>query len=524
MSYVSSDGLAWAAKKLHEYRQEGGRDLQGMFLFFILKHRGVGTESRTVSASTDFDKTCQDLLQIVHEGNATSKFGVALLNVFGNKKDPLVKVDWGRSTLFTRGPMTVGWKKLLLSSKVENSRDWQFKPDYVERCRERIPRPFPALPLAMLLFRRPSDSSPTPFSTHAELLNSFEAYFKLDEAEAPLFDYAIDEDAEPLTTNELSQDQVISIIAAAEPGCPLQTRLSIGAGVGDIAAEAVACAFRMGQVLLYGPPGTGKSYWARVAALRIIGFPEDTAKGEASGRLKLVAWHPSWTYEDFVRRVVVKKGKVTTEPGVFQEFCKLATKSDEPHVMIIDEINRGNTVAIMGELLYALEVDKRGIGIVLSDGTNFTVPENLYILATANSADRSIAALDTALGRRFARVEVSASASVLGTTAIGGIALAQLLTALNKNVLEYVDREHLVGHAYLLDEHGGVLGTKDDLIFAMKYRIIPLLQDYCLEDFSDLATILGDGFIDSERQVVRKEVFGSWEVFSTAVFSIPSYL
>lgn len=529
MAFVTEQGLSWALTQLQAYRRSGGRDLQTMFGVFVLKHRGVGTVAPTVVSSTEFDETCQQLLQIVRDGDPTSEFGAVLFNVFGDAQNPLVKPDWGRSTPFTRYPNTVGMRKVVDSNRVAgggtSSRVWQFTGSYVGECLSRIPAPFPALALAMFLFRRPSDSNVAPFNTHAELLASFRTFFNLNASEAALFDYTIPGGVPALGNAELTRAKVIELVAVAEPGCPLQVRLAATAGTGplDVGAEVVACAQRMGQVLLFGPPGTGKSYWAWEAGLRLAGFPSDRLAAEASGRVEFVAWHPSWTYEDFVRRVVVRDGDVQTEPGVFQTFCETAGNSDDPHVLIIDEINRGNTVAILGELMYALELDKRGTAVRLSDGSEFSVPRNLYVLATANTADKSIAALDTALGRRFARVEVPPDPAALGAQVISGVSLAELLAALNASVLEVLDREHLVGHSYFMDEAGALLNTQEDLLFAMRYRIIPLLQDYFLEDFDDLHEVLGDGFIDAEAQQIRRAAFGSWDAFNEALQKMRNY-
>jgi 5-methylcytosine-specific restriction protein B len=95
--------------------------------------------------------------------------------------------------------------------------------------------------------------------------------------------------------------------------------------------------------------------------------------------------------------------------------------------LVIDEINRGNTVAILGELLYALELDKRGNPVTLTDQSTFVVPPNVYVIGTANTADRSIAALDVALGRRFARVEIPPEPEILGDARVLGIELQQVL-------------------------------------------------------------------------------------------------
>jgi 5-methylcytosine-specific restriction protein B len=101
------------------------------------------------------------------------------------------------------------------------------------------------------------------------------------------------------------------------------------------------------------------------------------------------------------------------------------------------------------------------------------------------------------------------------------VKLGQLLDVLNTSVLNAFDREHRIGHSYFLDDEGRPLQEPDQLIFAFRYRIVPLLQDYCLDDFGVLQTILGPRFVDVDSQVVRSEVFASAEVFKDALLMIP---
>jgi hypothetical protein len=156
------------------------------------------------------------------------------------------------------------------------------------------------------------------------------------------------------------------------------------------------------QLILYGPPGTGKTWLAR----RIAAHAFDP------GDVRLVQFHPSYTYEDFVEgyRPVDRDGALTYQlvPGPLRELCQQAEENpDRPHLLIVDEINRGNLAKIFGELYFLLEYRDEPMRLQYSSGEDFKMPANLHVIGTMNTADRSIALLDAALRRRFAFLELS---------------------------------------------------------------------------------------------------------------------
>ena len=271
--------------------------------------------------------------------------------------------------------------------------------------------------------------------------------------------------------------------------------------------------------ILYGPPGTGKTYNIVKYAVELIEGqkiaetePYSAIKARyekyfSSGQIKFTTFHQSLSYEEFVegiRPVVVDKyGKDTNTAhadttivyrpynGVFKSLCEKASKSPNmKFVAIMDEINRGNISRIFGELITLIEESKRGTAVILPySQTEFSVPENLYILGTMNTADRSIAMLDTALRRRFDFIEMLPKPSLLGDC--DGINLCELLTALNERIEYYYDREHAIGHAYFMNKNGCIKNLHE-LRVVFSTKIIPLLQEYFFDDYERIKLVLND--------------------------------
>lgn len=291
-----------------------------------------------------------------------------------------------------------------------------------------------------------------------------------------------------------------------------------------VPARIQAALERKGQVILYGPPGTGKTYWAETTARELaarawLGKPYSSLSAddrEQIGRaVMMCSFHGAYGYEDFLEGYRPKEsgGALVFErrDGIFKKLCSQARSSPgKPFYLLIDEINRGDIPRIFGELLTVLERTRRGRSIHLGvSGDAFSVPENVFVIGTMNTADRSIALLDAALRRRFGFVELMPDSAVLGNATVSGIPLGLWLDALNDRIIKSVRRDARnlqVGHTYLMHD-GHPITDFARFVHVLRDDVIPLLEEYCYEDYDALERILGASLVQKDRRRVDEALF-----------------
>lgn len=246
------------------------------------------------------------------------------------------------------------------------------------------------------------------------------------------------------------------------------------------------------------------------------------AVDEAVRRYEFVTFHQSFSYEEFVEGIrpsLVDEGATETQiayvlsKGVFRRICERARRDpDRKFALFIDEINRGNISKIFGELITLIELDKRdgaanAITVRLPySKEEFSVPANLDIIGTMNTADRSLAHIDTALRRRFRFKELMPEPGLLEPVTLDGetLDLRRMLTAMNRRIEAIFDREHMIGHAYFLRDKGTTV-SGDELPDIFRHRIIPLLTEYFFDDWARVRAVLADDQVEHlpERQFIR---------------------
>jgi len=288
--------------------------------------------------------------------------------------------------------------------------------------------------------------------------------------------------------------------------------------------EIVAQLQRKGQVILYGPPGTGKTYVARRIA-------EYLTEGDDSRR-ELIQFHPSYSYEDFMEGIKPESRQCADDrwevsypvrAGSFMRFCERARDDedgDRKYVFIIDEINRGQIAKVFGELMYLLEYRDDDIQLAYTKSEaddsrqRFSIPANVLIMGTMNTADRSIALVDFALRRRFTFIPFFPDDRADGGHVQGMLRrwliregkdqqawVAEMLDALNRRLEPDVGRDFLIGHSYFMLEDL----SEETVRETWRFQIEPLLREYFVGQQSRLDGYRLDELIAGAKGIEQPE-------------------
>ena len=281
------------------------------------------------------------------------------------------------------------------------------------------------------------------------------------------------------------------------------------------------------NLILYGPPGTGKTF-------RLKNDYLPRYQDQAGDRFEFVTFHQSYAYEDFVEgiRPVAENGTITYEvrPGVLKRLCDRARQApDNRFALFIDEINRGNVAKVFGELITLVEDDKRirtdtsgkrlasckGLEVTLPySGERFGVPENVDVIGTMNTADRSIALLDSALRRRFRFEELTPKPELLESINDGEgdtIDLQQLLQAMNSRLSRLLHRDQTLGHSYFYH-----VKSFDELRRVFAREILPFLQEVFYDDWRQIRYVFADQAVEEQLQLVRIKTQSAASLFPKA--------
>ena len=304
----------------------------------------------------------------------------------------------------------------------------------------------------------------TEITDYPDLLARIEAYFENDED-------ALDGEEMPVPLTEYSVEKFLEEV--------YMDREQYDAIVGLLRTKK--------NIIMQGAPGVGKTFAAKRLAYSMMGV-KDTS------RVKLVQFHQSYSYEDFIEGYRPSGAGFELVKGVFYSFCrKAADDQDNDYFFIIDEINRGNLSTIFGELFMLIESDKRGPEYklqLLYSHELFCVPANVHIIGMMNTADRSLAMLDYALRRRFAFVELRPAfdsegfrdyCSGLGNSRFE--ALVREVVALNKAIAadESLGDGFCIGHSYFCNMDADSC-TDAALASIVEYELIPMLKEYWFDE------------------------------------------
>jgi len=246
------------------------------------------------------------------------------------------------------------------------------------------------------------------------------------------------------------------------------------------------------QLILYGPVGTGKTYVCKQLM-------------DKFDRSLFVQFHPSFGYEEFIGGIRPKGSNFTPTPGVLTSLAEDAIKNKEKtFLLIIDEINRANLTRVLGEAITILDRDTPPVVLSYDRNRSLHLPENLYIIGTMNTADRSIAIVDYAIRRRFEWLYFGPDSQLLenitndSSPDMAGISIVNLFTKINSRISEFLGKEFQIGHTYFMpvqiknSKTGEYDWSLSWLEWTINNRVLPLIEEYCYGNENLLISILGN--------------------------------
>ena len=513
--YLNILRLRTALGNLSEWRDrvdsQGG---QHLLLFLFAKHSGVNTKGMTKHTEGDDKALCDAFLKVRSGDNPYYDPVVGEYRIHSHYHSNMAT---------SRKNTESGRWKAANYSEVKGEECWQFQPNYLDIFKQKVVLKAgvtckaPVFDLMTWLYRGKTFDSDV---TLPSWLESFKKEFRLTEAEFSTLFSSLNLNGSKPTESEFFvphkfSDTLLLNLLENPADFDLSEAITETAEIErtmPVNEDDVVSLIQGGrsQIILQGPPGTGKTYLAKRAAGRLVGIaptelteeklntfyvdPSATSlpsQVKTNGGWTLVQFHPSYAYDDFVQGLSAELDSATHTPvfkvqeGSFLRSCYFASQTAKPFVLIIDEINRGDLSKIFGELVYALEYRNAPVSLRLTSesGRTLKIPQNLIVIGTMNSADRSISHIDYAIRRRFSFITVPPDKTVVENVLKGKPALKAalaLFAAANQPLQD--NSAYAVGHSFFLGADHVVLANQ------FVFQVLPLLDEYRREGILDDST------------------------------------